>query len=693
MIVRCTSCNTAFSVDDGKVENKRFAFTCPKCDNENMVDNRKGRRRAFNAPPAAAEAERGARKPAAVGQRARDEAFADASVEPADLPPMDDLSSELPLDDYYPESELDAQKIKALSREESPAATEMKLAPGGDESEKSVFEELGDISEFKSDTEMIKDEMESVSEIKDSGDFRESDIDELLSKDEQVIIDEFEPLTEEAAAAPGPDTKSPLEEEIKTEEVFPKDHTKEDESVTIDLDSLDIDIDQEAGDILKKKSEAPAESRDAEARVRSADAGLPREDDENITIDLDTLDIDVEEEKQISEGESRSELDLDISDFSEETIKELEDTTEKKDDEDLTLDLDSLDISLDESGETKEGEIVDEDEKLTLEDAGLSLDDLTTDELSSVSGDLEKTPEEDITLSLDEIDESPGSNTIDRELEEVETILSEPAIAGDERIEDFDELSEIDLDENLEISGTDEMSESFSISEPEDELIKIADRTEAWPKKGGLLEELSDIVPRGAINFSIDYSIKYSRIGALLRLSGLYFIGLIPHYVAFFVYHLLSFILGFLNYIIIMFTGKNVEDFSEIQENSLRYLLSISSSLIGIVDETPVFAGRSNIDHPIQMRITYPPGYSRSLAFLRITIVGIILAAAPHLMVLILLGAVLPVLSLVGLLSVLVTGRWPHPLFDFMTRYHRYAAAVLAFSIGIIDEYPAFRFK
>ena len=42
MIVRCTNCDSAFAVDDGKVKDKKFAFTCPKCTTENIIDNRKG---------------------------------------------------------------------------------------------------------------------------------------------------------------------------------------------------------------------------------------------------------------------------------------------------------------------------------------------------------------------------------------------------------------------------------------------------------------------------------------------------------------------------------------------------------------------------------------------------------------------------------------------------------------------------
>ena len=40
MIVRCNNCLSAFSVNDDKVADKIFAFTCPKCDTENIINNK-----------------------------------------------------------------------------------------------------------------------------------------------------------------------------------------------------------------------------------------------------------------------------------------------------------------------------------------------------------------------------------------------------------------------------------------------------------------------------------------------------------------------------------------------------------------------------------------------------------------------------------------------------------------------------
>jgi hypothetical protein len=203
---------------------------------------------------------------------------------------------------------------------------------------------------------------------------------------------------------------------------------------------------------------------------------------------------------------------------------------------------------------------------------------------------------------------------------------------------------------------------------------------------------LPHFVPRGSINFSIDYSLKYSRILALLKLSGLIIFGLLPHFIVVMLYSLISSILGFLNQLIIITAGRNIEDFSAMQENTLRYMLSINALIAGVVDEMPVYAGRPDIDHPLQLSVTYPFRNSRILAALRLSGLGILFITLPHLFVLMIISAAMPVIYLASLVSILITARCPHILFDFAGRYLRYSARISAFMMGLVDEYPTFRF-
>ncbi len=729
MIVRCTNCNSAFAVDDKKVENKKFAFTCPKCDQDNVIDNRSARKIApgiFSADAGTPDFMRGAahqeRKEAifgkgkdmmgeadfeqeikpstSIGAELQEDFFPDdsttergiirkerldevqepeTSIGTAELPPADDMNIDIPLDD-----------IEAAS-----GPKERDSLPQGMIEKETEFEEHGDIGDIKADDGLIEDEMDSLHLERKSKSPLDIDLDEPLADDEKTIIDEFEPLEEPSVAElPSDDQNSLLVDEIKAEEVFHKDHTKkDDESITIDLNTLDIDLEENDSSSIENVSIVDLQEPLAGEGSKPAASMGALDEDENITIDLDSLDIDLKEEEKVSKGESHEELDLDISDFSEETIKELEDKPHAQDDEDITLDLESLDISLEESGEIKEGEIPEDEEKLTLEDAGLILEDLTTDELSSVSQGIEEVPEEEPLFANDDLDSSFDIKTIEKELEEAEVILSEAPESKEEvRAGGFKDLPEIDLRDSLELEEPSPAPHALKISQTEDELIAISDDDRLPDIKGGLHKGAPDVVPRGAVNFSIDYSIRYSRLGALLRLPGIFFIGMIPHFIVFLVYSILSLILNFLNLLIILFIGRSVEDFSEIQINTLRYLLSIDASLFGIIEEMPVFAGRDNIDYPLQMRITLPLRNSRVLAFLRLTIIGIILATLPHLLILGLLSPAIIIIYFFGLFSVLSIGRWPRFLFELMTRYYRYTAKVLAYISGIVDEYPTFRF-
>jgi hypothetical protein len=746
MIVRCISCNSAFAVDDAKVEDKKFAFTCPKCDHENVIDNRKQSKPSFAGQAIVDEGyeeEKGSERLKETALDMGHEDFfhedkrpkeadlavdrdmgsaekplfddltltdtddlsglaepehleeAGTSIETSELPPADDMDSEIPLDDLALESELEDLDISDRKR-----SVEDKGAAG-----ETGFEELGDeLDDLKSESGFIQDEMETQDEAGEPVELEEiDDIDKLLEEEDRKheIVDDFKPLEYDTvkATSESSDVDMTLDEEIKTEEMYRAEDKKDDESITIDLDTLDIDLEDSQEEPVTKKPGATSGTARADMMKTHAAAAVASNEDENITIDLDSLDIELQEEKEVLKGESHEELGLDLSDFSEETLQELEDVStapKVKDDENITLDLNSLDISLEENDEIRQGEALDDNEKLTLEDAGLTLEELTTDELTSVSmkAGKEDIGEEDIKLSIDKIDPNLDIAAIEKELKEAETILSEsPDVENDLLVVDeLSDLPEFDIDDDLSLAEGGAGAAAVSPSRRDDDLIRLDDSERVSMKKGGLQKVIPDMATHGAVNFSIDYSIKYSRMGAALRILGLFFIGLIPHYVVFLIYAVLSIILGFINHIVVIATEKNIEDFSEIHENTLRYLLSINASAMGIVEEMPIFAGRYNIDYPLQLRINYPLRSQRLFAFLRLSCVGIILITLPHFIIMGILSLVIPIVFIIGIFSVLITGGWPHMLFDFMTRYYRYLARVMAFSIGIVDVYPKFKF-
>jgi hypothetical protein len=462
------------------------------------------------------------------------------------------------------------------------------------------------------------------------------------------------------------------------------------DDITIDLDSLDVDLEEDDTPKTGETYEEDLDELDEGQEVEEIDVPVEEED---VTLDLDSLDIDLEEDEEIRQGEKP-----------EQYLEEEEPAAAKpSDEEDITLDLDSLDIDLEEDEEIKPGEEPDEeDEKLnlTLEDAGLTMDDLDEHVVSSRKEEQdEEDEEEDLKLTIEELDPSIDMDQLTSEIDEAEEILSSAGEEDDHLItEEVDELPEIDLGEDVDelVPYTDEGDELVEadmggIEEPVTpagsrryEDLDLEPAEEEFTQSGKTTE-------KGATFFSIDYSLKNSRLGALFRIIPLVHTLLVPHFIVAIVYNVLSGILGFLNQLIVIARGETMEDFSAILENTIRYQSTIMAYALGIVEEYPVFTGKPDLDFPLQFDVTYPLRYSRLLAFLRLTGIGIFAAALPHIMVASALTLTIPVVYLAGQVSVLIMGRWPHYLFEYTISLFRYVSRLLAFLTGLTDTYPPFR--
>lgn len=499
-----------------------------------------------------------------------------------------------------------------------------------------------------------------------------------------------------------------------------------DEDITLDLKELDIDLDESEvfGTDDTIKPEDSEEDEDLKLNLDELDIDLEEEimpeadslslsdsqhDDEELTLNLDELDIDIEEHIAADTGSviisdsssdededltlNLNELDIDLEDevirSSLEKIDSQSSFDDTDEDESITIDLDTLDIDVTEQDELQDDYILDDEEKLTIDDAGLSFDELTDD---LHKPDDKSKFRKQIKDSLDEIDPEFELHAI-----------SDDSTAHERHIiETIDELPEIDLDEYEEfLGGKDSVSSvprskerdkpSYDINIDDIEIIPLDDDFDLYPSDDDVSENYTS--ERGTTALSIDFSLKHSRIGALLRLTGLYMLTLIPQFIVLMIYTVISSILGFINQVVILFTGHCVEDFSQITENTLRSLIYIKTNITGIVEDRPVFSGRADLNHQLQINITYPVKYSRNIALLRLSIIGIIIFILPHLIILALLSLAVPAACIAGLIIVAATGRWPGVLFTFLAKYFRYLTKVAAFAIGLNDEYPPFRFE
>jgi len=797
MIIRCKSCASAFAVDDGKVANKKFAFNCPKCGTENIIDNRHSAASAEFSEPvsddllnnfqteAAPAPEKAADVKATQDIHADEKSGVDFSFDD-DVLSGDEEPGEKPAKKATPDDSFTDEPDTGVKSEKA-----VKKMPGSDfgdieiENEFEPFEAIEDTApEAKGSGRDKKiaeqDEIDAMFAASDG----EKTADEDISVDLDNLDIDFEAATEakdKSAPAqeyetddviffddeptekqPAPGKKSepvPAEDDItididsldidvedpeavKEEPLFDFDITDDesekaaepeargeelvfeaDEDITLDIDSLDIDIEEPVKPLPKKKESAPTGDEDIRLDFDSPDIDIaepefdkePSEDDlTGEDIDIDSLDFDTEETVKAATARPKNireimkeqaeqddeediklnldELDIDIDEISEKDIdfvKKGKATAARKfiieeapedEDESITIDLDSLDIDVTETSSIIDSEISEEDEKLTLEDAGITFDELTASEKKMMDLDLDD--EEDIKLTLDEVDP-------EMRLEQIGEVESpdEPL-----PVDTIDDLPEIDLD------GFDEQPAAAPIKGyrrivPEEDLdidiyhedLTVKDRRKT--RSAGVYHS------EGTTMFTVDFSLKYSRVGALLRLLFLYPLSLIPHFVVLYIYTLLSGILGFINQIVILSTGRCVEDFAQIVENTLRYYLYINTCVTGIAEDRPEFAGRERIDHQMQLNLTYPLQYSRLLAVLRLSLAGIFIITLPHIVMLWFITLFVPFVYLFGIIWVIITGGWPTPLFMFLTMYFRYMARISSFMTGLTDQYPPFRLE
>lgn len=651
MIVKCSDCNASYSVDDAKVKNKKFAFTCPKCGSNVIIDNRISQPR--EQMRVAAEA---------VSAIDRDSEFTDDSFSPS------------------------------VERE-----TTRPAAARPSEEHSTSSSDFMDFDLASDDEALLKQEQgkkESAIGVAET----------TISEEESLNLDDFdmgaessairEELTHERTeSAPSDDLQiDALDLDLPSEK--PR---KSNDKISVDQDDFKpLEEDLSFDELDKVTSSAAMEETPVKSEEILAE-GRGEDTDESITIDLDTLDIQLDEssvqsgQRPASSAKGEPALSSELSSENAET------------DESITLDLDSLDITLDEVEEFKEGiSVEEEDERLTLDDAGISIDQIEAERHETPTDSMQDN-EEELKLSIDEVAPSLESELSSSGRVSDKSIVSEIDESDLPEI-DFDKLeSAADLGtaatavSAAAATGAISRSSRSEITHSLDEnYLDIETKNEFEQYKIDIesyAEKTPDTVPGGAINFSVDYSLSHSRIKAILRLFGLYYILFIPHFIVLMIYSFLSSILAFIDWIIVLLFGYHVEDFAEIQAKTIRYLLSLGACATATTDDLPAFSGRKNIDHAIQLDFIYSSNPSRVLAALRLSFLGIYLLLLPHYIIIALLTLGTFIISFIGIFSIIITKRLPNILFDYMVRYFRYLSNVMGYHIGLVDKYPTFRFE
>lgn len=99
-------------------------------------------------------------------------------------------------------------------------------------------------------------------------------------------------------------------------------------------------------------------------------------------------------------------------------------------------------------------------------------------------------------------------------------------------------------------------------------------------------------------------------------------------------------------------------------------------------------------DYPVDVQYRYPERSSRLLALATLLfVVPKAILLVPHLFILYFLGIASFFCGFAAQVVVLVTGRYPRGLFDFLVGITRWQTRVNSYFFGLTDQYPPFRLQ
>jgi hypothetical protein len=164
----------------------------------------------------------------------------------------------------------------------------------------------------------------------------------------------------------------------------------------------------------------------------------------------------------------------------------------------------------------------------------------------------------------------------------------------------------------------------------------------------------------------------------------------IPHMVILYVIGLVAQVVGLVSWLLILFTGKLPEGMAGVQMLYLRYTARVYAYAGFLVEEYPPFTFATTAEDPGDagpLRVEFQPaleGRNRLTTFFRL------LLAIPHLVVLAIVFLGVAICWVIAFFAVLVTGRWPAGLRDFVIGALRWNLRANAYVFLLTDEYPPF---
>lgn len=178
------------------------------------------------------------------------------------------------------------------------------------------------------------------------------------------------------------------------------------------------------------------------------------------------------------------------------------------------------------------------------------------------------------------------------------------------------------------------------------------------------------------VQYDVDYPEQHSRWKALFRIL----LAIPALLFAYFVISVAYFAL-ILMWLAVLVRGRIPRWLFDFQVGANRFMARTTAYVSLLTDEYPAFDG----DYPVTYEVAYPDRISR-----RQLVIWKFAASLPQWIVVTLLQYAAYAIVAVGWLVILLTGKFPKGLHDFVVGVNRWRERVYAYSISLTDEYPPY---
>lgn len=185
------------------------------------------------------------------------------------------------------------------------------------------------------------------------------------------------------------------------------------------------------------------------------------------------------------------------------------------------------------------------------------------------------------------------------------------------------------------------------------------------------------------VQLDLEAPLEVARWRALVH-----WILVIPHWVVLYVLQLVLSVLGLVAWFAILFTANIPQSIFDFMATIFRYQWRTYSYLAFMREPYPPFDFTpSAVDpgnDPARLSIERPERLSRLLIFVKW------LLLIPHFIVLVFVGIGAFFVGIAGFFAVLITGRWPEGMRNFLIGTIRWSMRVSAYFYNLTDQYPPF---